>query len=112
MTCDIDPAADAPATATVTRNIPEEETGTDVADTDDAVPVNNDTCSDTTDTDVIVNNSFTSKFLCHICDINDSQASAFSSRSGIKKRKKLYGTFRKVRRTHTCFLLQIFLILA
>ena len=112
MTCDIDPAADAPATATVTRNIPEEETGTDVADTDDAVPVNNDTCSDTTDTDVIVNNSFISRFLCHICDINDSQASAFSSRSGSKKRKNQYGTFRKVRTTHTCFLLQIFLILA
>ena len=112
MTCNIDPAADAPATATVTRNIPEEETGTDVADTDDAVPVNNDTCSDTTDNDVIGNNSFISRFLCHICDINDSQASAFSSRSGSKKRKKQYGTFRKVRRTHTCFLLQIFLILA
>ena len=89
MTCDTDLTA-----VTVTRNSIDIETGTDAAATDDpTVPVNNDTCSDTTaDSDTVIDNniSFT-RFLCQFCYIR-------SVGSGSKqKRKRQYGTFRKVK---------------
>ena len=89
MTCDTDLAA-----VTVTRNSRDAETGTDAATDDPAVPVNNDTSSDTTADTVIENNSSLSRFFCQFCDIRSSGS---DNKGSEHKRKRQYGTFKKVK---------------